>query len=563
MPLTVAVQMDPIASIRIAGNSTFALLLEAQARGHRLLHYTPDRLRLSGTRVEAMAEPLEVKDVDGDHARLGEPLLVDLSTVDVVLLRQDPPFDLAYITTTHLLERIHPRTLVVNDPRSVRDAPEKLFVMDFPELMPPTLVARDRDAIEAFRAEHGEVVMKPLYGFGGAAVFKVGAKDPNFGSLFDLFTVTLREPWVIQKFLPAVSRGDKRIILVDGEAMGAVNRVPTGDDIRSNMVRGGAARGDGADAARAGDLREDRPGAQAARAPVRRHRRDRRLSDGDQHHLADRDPRHQAPRRAGSRRGDLGRDRGEAPGRGEPNLAPPDPLPAPGGGRIYRVDVHRHRSRRRTSPDLKQGGRPRRPSRPAFDASQNAFGGSRRVPPRGDGDPSGGARGRARRGAQGAGGRRNGSGVRRDAERPDRRSAPRRARNDSPLARPAAAERGAPHDRGGRRIWAGHAGAGLRHRSPVPPAAQADARSREDRRGPALRAVGPQAESRPCNANSRRMPEAGARRPDDPDDPDRGAARHGGQETLSRLCKRASTGRSWPRPRRNSSRPSSPNASSA
>ena len=159
-----------------------------------------------------------------------------------MLLRQDPPFDLAYVTTTHLLERIHPATLVVNDPRGVRDSPEKLFVMDFPELMPPTLIARDRTAIEAFRREHGDVVMKPLYGFGGAAVFKVGPSDPNFGSLFDLFSTTLREPWVIQKFLPAVSRGDKRIILVDGEARGAVNRVPAADDIRSNMVRGGAAR---------------------------------------------------------------------------------------------------------------------------------------------------------------------------------------------------------------------------------------------------------------------------------------------------------------------------------
>jgi glutathione synthase len=242
MPLTVAVQMDPIARIRIAGDSTFALLLEAEARGHRLLHYTPDRLRLAGGRVETVAEPLHVQDVEGDHFRLGEPHVVDLSTVDVVLLRQDPPFDLAYVTTTHLLERIHPATLVVNDPRSVRDAPEKLFVMNFPELMPPTLIARDRAAIEAFRAEHGDVVMKPLYGFGGAAVFKVGPSDPNFGSLFDLFSTTLREPWVIQKFLPAVSKGDKRIILVDGEPRGAVNRVPAADDIRSNMVRGGAAR---------------------------------------------------------------------------------------------------------------------------------------------------------------------------------------------------------------------------------------------------------------------------------------------------------------------------------
>ena len=242
MPLTVAVQMDPISRIRIAGDSTFALLLEAQARGHRLLHYTPDRLRLSGSRVEAMAEPLEVKDVEGDHARLGEPRLVDLSTVDVVLLRQDPPFDLAYVATTHVLERVHPKTLVVNDPRGVRDAPEKLFVMDFPELMPPTLIARDKAAIEAFRAEHGEVVMKPLFGFGGAAVFKVGLQDPNFGSLFDLFSTTWREPWVIQKFLPGVAKGDKRIILVEGVALGAVNRVPASDDIRSNMVRGGAAK---------------------------------------------------------------------------------------------------------------------------------------------------------------------------------------------------------------------------------------------------------------------------------------------------------------------------------
>ena len=189
-----------------------------------------------------MAEPLAVKDAEGDHARLGEAKLVDLSTVDVVLLRQDPPFDLAYIATTHLLERVQPGTLVVNDPRGVRDSPEKLFVMDFPGLMPPTLIARDKAAIEAFRASHGEVVMKPLYGFGGAAVFKVGVQDPNFGSLFDLFATTFREPWVIQKFLPAVALGDKRIILVDGEAKGLINRVPSRDDIRSNMVRGGAAK---------------------------------------------------------------------------------------------------------------------------------------------------------------------------------------------------------------------------------------------------------------------------------------------------------------------------------
>ena len=161
--------------------------------------------------------------------------------MDVILLRQDPPFDLAYITSTHMLERVHPKVLVVNDPISVRNAPEKLFVMNFPQLMPATLITRDKALIEEFRAEHGDVVMKPLHGHGGSAVFKIAQKDPNFGSLFDMFSVTFREPWVVQKFLPAVSRGDKRIILVDGVAKGAVNRVPAADDIRSNMVRGGAA----------------------------------------------------------------------------------------------------------------------------------------------------------------------------------------------------------------------------------------------------------------------------------------------------------------------------------
>ncbi len=241
MPLRVAVQMDPIDKIKIAGDSTFALLLEAQARGHKLLYYTPDRLTQLGPQVLTRAQALEVKDVQGEHAKLGPAETVDLSSLDVVLLRQDPPFDLAYLTTTHFLERIHPKTLVVNDPASVRNAPEKLFVMDFPQLMPPTLFSRDRDAIEAFRAEHGEVVMKPLHGFGGVSVFKIAPKDANFGSLYDLFATTFREPWVTQKFLPQIARGDKRIVLVDGEPLGAVNRVPSADDIRANMVRGGAA----------------------------------------------------------------------------------------------------------------------------------------------------------------------------------------------------------------------------------------------------------------------------------------------------------------------------------
>jgi glutathione synthase len=241
MTLTVAVQMDPIQRIRIAGDSTFALLIEAQRRGHRLLHYTPDRLSLRDGRVTATAEPLRVEDVEGRHAALGEPERIDLAETDVVLLRQDPPFDMAYITTTHLLERIHPETLVVNDPAQVRNAPEKIFVTQFPDLMPPTLITRDRGEIEAFRREHGEIVMKPLYGNGGAAVFKVAEKDPNFGSLYDLFAATFREPWVVQRYLAKITEGDKRIILVDGVAMGAINRVPAENDIRSNMVRGGAA----------------------------------------------------------------------------------------------------------------------------------------------------------------------------------------------------------------------------------------------------------------------------------------------------------------------------------
>jgi glutathione synthase len=183
--------------------------------------------------------PLVVRDVGGDHFTLGDPRLVDLSSFDVVLLRQDPPFDLAYISTTHMLERIHPKTLVVNDPAHVRNAPEKVFVTEFPELMPPTLITRDLEAIKAFRAKHGDIVMKPLYGKGGEAVFRLAHEDLNFGSLYDLFATMFREPWVVQKFLPAVKDGDKRIILVDGEFAGAVNRVPAPDDLRSNMVRGG------------------------------------------------------------------------------------------------------------------------------------------------------------------------------------------------------------------------------------------------------------------------------------------------------------------------------------
>jgi glutathione synthase len=242
MKLNVAVQMDPIARINIRGDSTFALLLEAQKRGHGLSYYTPDKLSLKGEEVVAPVQILSVRDESGNHFTLGEPRRENLAQFDVILLRQDPPFDLAYITSTHLLERLHPKTLVVNDPASVRNAPEKIFVMDFPKLMPPTLISRDLDEINAFRDEHGAVVMKPLHGHGGAAVFRVMPQDMNFGSLYDMFSVTFREPWVIQRFLPEVKHGDKRIILVDGEFAGAVNRVPAADDLRSNMVRGGAAQ---------------------------------------------------------------------------------------------------------------------------------------------------------------------------------------------------------------------------------------------------------------------------------------------------------------------------------
>lgn len=239
MALKVAVQMDPIERIKIAGDSTFALLLEAQSRGHSLSYYTPDRLSLSEGKLYASVNALEVRDKAGDHFTLGEAKRADLSTFDVILLRQDPPFDMHYITTTHLLEKLTD-TLVVNNARSVRNAPEKMFVMEFGDLMPPTLITRDLEEIKTFRAKHKDIVMKPLYGKGGESVFRIAPDDLNFGSLFDLFSVTFREAWVVQKFLPEVKDGDKRIILVDGEFAGAVNRVPAEGDLRSNMVRGGS-----------------------------------------------------------------------------------------------------------------------------------------------------------------------------------------------------------------------------------------------------------------------------------------------------------------------------------
>ena len=237
--LRVAVQMDPIESINIDADSTFALMLEAQARGHALWHYLPRDLALSARRVTAHAHPVEVRREKGRHWTFGPEEELDLSTMDVVLLRQDPPFDMAYITTTHILEHIHPRTLVVNDPAAVRNAPEKLFVTHFPELMPPTLVTADRREIMRFRETHGDIILKPLFGNGGAGVFHVKPDDMNLNALLEMFTQLYREPLVVQRYVPAVRQGDKRIILVDGEALGAVNRVPAEREARSNMHVGG------------------------------------------------------------------------------------------------------------------------------------------------------------------------------------------------------------------------------------------------------------------------------------------------------------------------------------
>lgn len=239
MPLTVAVQMDHISRLNIRGDSTFALMLEAARRGHALFHYTPDRLSLRDGRVEARVEAVEVRDAEGSHYTLGNAEPTDLSNFDVVLLRQDPPFDMGYITTTHILERIHPKTLVVNDPAHVRNAPEKLFVTEFTGLTPPTLISRDRREILAFREAHGDIIVKPLYGNGGAGVFRIAGGDENLAALLEIFEDVYREPFVIQRYLPDVRKGDKRIILVEGEPVGIINRVPAAGEARSNMHVGG------------------------------------------------------------------------------------------------------------------------------------------------------------------------------------------------------------------------------------------------------------------------------------------------------------------------------------
>lgn len=239
MALKIAFQMDPIGPINIDADSTFRIAEEAQARGHSLFYYTPDKLAYDQGRVLARGWPLTVQRVKGDHFRLGEETTIDLAEVDVVWLRQDPPFDMSYITTTHILDMIHPDTLVVNDPFWVRNYPEKLLVLQFPDLTPPTMIARDLATLKSFRDEHGDVILKPLYGNGGAGVFKLAHADSNLASLHELFSGINREPLIMQKFLPAVSKGDKRIILVDGEPVGAINRVPAAGETRSNMHVGG------------------------------------------------------------------------------------------------------------------------------------------------------------------------------------------------------------------------------------------------------------------------------------------------------------------------------------
>ena len=242
MPTKVAIQMDPITSVDINADTTFDMAMEARGRGHEIWVYHPSRLQLNCGVVRARAQRIEeLKRVKGEHVTLSATELIDLADMDVILVRQDPPFDMAYITAAQILERLQPNTLIVNDPRSIRDAPEKLFVTEFEDLTPPTLITSDMDAVRDFRAKHGDVIIKPLYGNGGAGVFRMKPDDGNFNSLLEMFAETFREPIIAQKFLPSVTKGDKRIILLDGEAVGAINRVPAKGETRSNMHVGGRA----------------------------------------------------------------------------------------------------------------------------------------------------------------------------------------------------------------------------------------------------------------------------------------------------------------------------------
>ncbi|CAI8410510.1 MAG: glutathione synthase [PS1 clade bacterium] len=239
MALRVGIQMDPIGEIDISGDTSFALALEAQRRGHELFYYEPDRLAMRDGQVSAAIQPLQVADALGAHFELGAASITDLRDLDVILMRQDPPFDMHYISATHMLERVHPDTLVVNDPAAVRNAPEKIFPVRFAGLLPDTLITRDRAALDAFRAEFGDIILKPVFGNGGAGIFRIGPDDENFGALVDMFVQTDREPIIAQRYLPEVRAGDKRVILVEGEAVGALNRVPAAGDARANVHVGG------------------------------------------------------------------------------------------------------------------------------------------------------------------------------------------------------------------------------------------------------------------------------------------------------------------------------------
>ncbi len=242
MSLNVACQMDPIERIDILGDSTFAILLEAQRRGHDMFYYTPQNLSLHGDRLLARGMSLKVEDKVGEHYQVSRPRVENLAMLDVVLLRQDPPFDMAYVTTTHLLERVQPDTLVVNDPAQVRNAPEKIFVLDYLDLMPPTMVTRTLEDVEAFRDQYKDIILKPLYGNGGAAIFRIAPDDTNVASLVELFQTVFREPFMVQQYRPEIKDGDKRIILVDGEVAGAITRIPPNGETRSNLHVGGMAQ---------------------------------------------------------------------------------------------------------------------------------------------------------------------------------------------------------------------------------------------------------------------------------------------------------------------------------
>ena len=241
MSLKIAVQCDPIELFNIEGDSTFAMMLEAQQRGHKLFYYQTKTLAYVDGTLSAEGHDVKVQDKKGAHFELGSKKRIDLATQDSILMRQDPPFDMGYITATHLLEMIHPKTLVVNDPAQVRNAPEKLFILKFPDLMPPTMITRDEAELNAFRKHHGDIILKPLYGNGGAGVFRTHHADQNFSALLELFAQMYKEPYIAQKYLPDVRKGDKRIILVDGKVAGAINRVPAEHDNRSNMHVGGTA----------------------------------------------------------------------------------------------------------------------------------------------------------------------------------------------------------------------------------------------------------------------------------------------------------------------------------